>query len=337
MPPPDHFLEQAFRAQGKNPDRMSGDAYENALDPAVARALADLPDSSRVDISRIAELRREASARYGAPSSGVDHSRYALRLSPGASLDVSVTRPRTTGAVPCLYWIHGGGYISGSFRADHERMDGWAGRLDCAVVSVDYRLAPEHKYPVALDDCYAGLQWTIENAPRLNIDASRLVVAGASAGGGLAAALALLARDRGLREVCAQMLLYPMLDDRFEDYPSSAIQSPRWGKQANIAGWTAYLGFPPGGDGTPAYAAAGRTDDLSGAPSAFIAVAALDVLRDEALLFGARLLAAGVNTQLHVYPGVPHGFEKNAPHAAVSMRLRRDADEFLLRMFAGPP
>lgn len=329
----EHIMQEAWSQTVNRPESSRG-AYESALDPSIAQAHIGLPDKSTMDISRITELREAYRVQLPSPCADIERSDHVIRASPNVTLEVMVSRPTTNDCAPCVFWIHGGGYVTGSFRTDHERMDGWVKRLKCAVVSVDYRLAPEFKYPAALDDCFVGLEWTIEHAAHFNIDRSRIIIAGASAGGGLAASLAVLARDRSVPGICGQLLLYPMLDDRFARYPSSSIDSPRWGRQANLVGWSAYLGVLPGGDNIPELAAAGRVRNLSGVSPAFVAVAALDVLRDEALLFGARLLAADVETELHVYPRAPHGFEKHAPNAVVSARLRRDVDDYLYRMFA---
>jgi acetyl esterase/lipase/3-phenylpropionate/cinnamic acid dioxygenase small subunit len=221
---------------------------------------------------------------------------------------------------PCVFWIHGGGYITGSALAVDSRLNRWVEALDCVVVAVDYRLAPEHPYPVPLEDCYAGLNWVIKHAERLGVDPARVVIAGASAGAGLAAAVALLARDRGGPPLAHQVLIYPMLDDR-EITPSSQLDGAAvWGGPANRLGWRAYLGPHAGGQDVPAYAAPARAADLAGLPPAFIAVGGADLFRDESVEYASRLLEAGVPAELHVYPGAPHGFEVIVPAAGVSRR-----------------
>jgi acetyl esterase/lipase len=254
---------------------------------------------------------------------------------PGAKGDPDVlvrvySPPKSATARPCCYWIHGGGYIFGSIDMSDARCVQTAESLDCVVVSVEYRLAPEHPFPAPLDDCYAGLAWTAAHADELGIDPERIAIAGQSAGGGLAAALALLVRDRGEIPLCFQMLIYPMIDDR-NTTPSSHLVTKVWTRETNLLGWRCYLGHEPGIDGVSPYAAAARAEDLRGLAPAFIGVGTLDVFRDENIDYAGRLLAAGVPTELHVYPGAPHGFEGLAPQAEVSQRFSRDIAEALRR------
>jgi acetyl esterase/lipase len=233
-------------------------------------------------------------------------------------------------AKPCVYWIHGGGYIFGSIDTSDLRCVQMAELLDCVVVSVEYRLAPEHPFPAPLEDCYAGLKWAASNAAELGIDTTRIAVVGQSAGGGLAAGLALLVRDRGELPLAYQLLIYPMIDDR-NATTSSHLVTKVWTREANHLGWHCYLGREPGGPDVSPYAAAARAVDLRGLAPAFIGVGTLDVFRDENIDYARRLLEAGVPTELHVYPGAPHGFEGLAPQAAVSQQFSRDIVEALRR------
>jgi acetyl esterase/lipase len=254
---------------------------------------------------------------------------------PGAKGDPDVTvrvysPPESATPRPCCYWIHGGGYIFGSIDMSDARCVQTADSLDCVVVSVEYRLAPEHPFPAPLDDCYAALAWTVAHAAELGIDPQRVVVVGQSAGGGLAAALALLVRDRGELPLSYQLLIYPMIDDR-NTTPSSHLVTKVWTRETNFLGWRCYLGHEPGTDDVSLYAAPARAEDLRGLAPAFIGVGTLDVFRDENIEYARRLLAAGVPTELHVYPGAPHGFEGLAPQAAVSQRFSRDIADALRR------
>ena len=256
---------------------------------------------------------------------------------PEGDPDVPVVlyRPlRATGALPVLLFIHGGGYIFGHAEGSGPNHVALALELGCMVASVEYRLAPETRAPGAVEDCYAVLAWLNRDGQALGIDIDRIAVAGESAGGGLAAALALLVRDRGLYRLCFQMLIYPMLDDRTGTQPlaNSHVGKFVWLPEYNLFGWRSYLGVEPGREGISPYAAAARTDDLSGLPPAYIAVGALDLFLDEDIDYARRLAAAGVPVELQVYPGAYHAFELSA-EAGVARRARADRREALARAF----
>ena len=187
--------------------------------------------------------------------------------------------------------------------------DRWCLDPGMVAVSVGYRRAPETPYPGALEDCYRALQWTVTNAEALGIFPSRIGVYGASAGGGLATALALLARDLGEIDIAFQFLQYPMLDDRQMTPSSQHDDLHLWSRRSNEFGWKAYLGDLYGSDGIPGYAAPARAKVLEGLPPTYICVGTMDGFRDENITYAQRLLHAGVPTELHVLPGVPHGFD----------------------------
>lgn len=222
-------------------------------------------------------------------------------------------------------WLHGGGYVGGSADSDDINSRTIADQLGCVVVSVNYRLAPETPHSGPVEDCYAALRWLHTNAAELGVDTTRIAIGGGSAGGGLAAALALLARDRGEVPLVFQLLLAPMLDDR------TVVAEPRhpytgefiWTRDSNRFGWTSLLGQEPGSKGVSPYAAAARAEDLSGLPAAFICVGALDLFVEENLEYARRLIRAGVSTELHVYPGAYHGYQL-VPTAEVTQISRRD-------------
>jgi acetyl esterase/lipase len=216
-----------------------------------------------------------------------------------------------TGTGPALLWIHGGGYVVGHPGQDDALCRRYARRLGATVASVDYRLAPEHAYPVPLEDCYSALTW-LRGLP--SVDADRVAIGGASAGGGLAAALALLARDRGEVALAAQLLVYPMLDDRTvgrngPDNPGLRL----WNRTNNKFGWSAYLG-----DADPEVAVPARQADLSGLPPAWMGVGTLDLFHDEDLVYADRLKAAGVPCEVEIVKGAFHGFDGIVPKAKVS-------------------
>jgi acetyl esterase/lipase len=250
----------------------------------------------------------------------------------GPDATVRVYSPPTeSSGRPCIYWIHGGGYLFGSGLDVDARINRWVEDFDCVAVSIEYRLAPEDPYPAPLDDCYAGLLWTAQHADELGIDPARIAVVGASAGGGLAAGLAIRARDRGEVTPCFQLLIYPMIDDTNTSGSSHIDGALVWSRAANDLGWSAYLGSRFGTDDIPGEAAAARVADVSGLPPAWIGVGSLDVFRDEDITYATRLLDAGITTELHVYPGACHGFEMMAPAAAVAQACQRDITEALRR------
>ena len=231
--------------------------------------------------------------------------------------------------VPGLYYIHGGGMVLGNVPMGDVECKELAADMGCVVASVEYRLAPEHPHPAPIDDCYAGLKWFADTSESLGVDRGRIAITGASAGGGLAAALALLARDRGEVEIIYQELIYPMLDDRNITHSSHYVQHPKvWNRKANLAGWTALLGKPAGSDNVSPYASPARAEDLSGLPPAFIIVGDLDLFVDEDIEYAQRLGQAGVAAELHVFPGAFHGSNIMVPMSETSQRwekIRRDA------------
>jgi acetyl esterase/lipase len=241
--------------------------------------------------------------------------------------------PDLDGPAPCLYSIHGGGYVIGSYDLDSFMLDDLCPRLGIVGVTVEYRLAPETPYPGPLEDCYRGLQWTVDHADELGIDPDRIGITGLSAGGGLAAALALLARDRGGPSIAFQLLDCPMLDDRQTTWSSRRDGLPVWSRRSNEFGWRSYLGELYGTDDVPATAAPARAPDLSGLPPAFVSVGSVDGFLDEDVDYALRLNHAGVPCELHVYPGAPHGYQI-AVTAPLTVQSRRDVEDWLRRQMA---
>lgn len=229
--------------------------------------------------------------------------------------------------LPAVFWMHGGGYVLGHPDVDDGICECFVKEVNCVVVSIDYRLAPEHPYPAAIEDCYAGLKWTADNAEELKIDTSRLAIAGASAGGGLTAALALMARDKGEIEIVFQMPLYPMIDDRNvtpSSYEINEENLPKaWNREANEIAWKMYLSNNAS-DQISYYAAPSRAKDLTGLPPAYTCVGQLDPFRDETLEYVARLAQAGVPVEFHLYPGCFHGFDSIFNNVEISRRARSE-------------
>lgn len=302
------------------------------IDPELAAALAKAPlqvaDMDGIRAEDLPGIRLQIDAAGAAMAALEPDGRVTIedRSVPGpdGAPDVRVRIYRPTGqrgTAPGLYWIHGGGMILGTVEMEDPRLVEYAAQLGCVIVSVGYRLAPEHPHPAPVEDCYAGLLWTAKNAAELGIDPDRLAVAGISAGGGLAAATVLLARDRGGPSLAFQMLICPMLDDR-NTTPSSHefAEAVAWNRAANLFGWAALLGDDAGTDGVSPYAAPARATDLSGLPPAYIDVGELEVFRDECVDYAQRLVRAGVSTEFHLYPGAFHGFDMMLPDTEISRR-----------------
>lgn len=249
-------------------------------------------------------------------------------------------RPRNVpGRLPCLVYLHGGAYIMGTLDENDDRLDRMVIELGCAVVSVDWRLAPEHPYPEGLDDAETVWRRISDEPGAFAVDPARLILGGASAGAGLAAALCLRLKERGMRQPRLQLLVYPMLDDR-QDTPSlAAIDDPGhwglWQLRAERLSWQAYLGSWHG-DEVPATAAPARAKDLSGVAPAFLAVGDVDAYLDANVAYAARLANAGVSVELHVYPGVIHGGFQARPVTPRTRQLLRDVHQALRFAFDLP-
>jgi acetyl esterase/lipase len=295
----------------------------------VDRIPAMRADSGAVDRPALAELSRD----------GAYDVREQSVPGPAGGPDVGllICRPTATATpVPALYYVHGGGMIVGTNRDDLANILDLAATAGAAVVSVDYRLAPETPHPGPVEDCYAGLTWLTDQAASLGVDPERIVLVGGSAGAGLAAATALLCRDRRGPAVAGQLLMSPMLDDR-NDSPSihQMADSPTWNRAANEVGWTALLGAARGGPEVCPAAAPARAEDLAGLPPTFIDVGSADPFRDEDVDFASRIWQAGGIAELHVWPGGFHAFEVVAPHAAITRAAVAARESWLRRLL--PP
>lgn len=291
------------------------------LDPELARALEALPPNfGRIDRGNLDKVRETMAAqRVAAPdAAGVSIERGNAAGPDGIDVPVIVYRRPFASPQPALLWIHGGGYILGTAEDDRARVIAQA--LDCAVVSVDYRLAPEHPFPAGPEDCHAVLIWMVANAASLNIDSERIAIGGASAGGGMAAGVTLMNRDRHGPPLCMQLLLYPMIDNLHDTPSGRYVNHPVWNQQTSFNAWEMYLAGTPGLDASP-YAAASRAEDLSNLPPAYICVGSEDLFRDEDIDYARRLIDAEVPCELTVFPGLYHGGDVFVPHARISQRL----------------
>ncbi|HEY4020987.1 MAG TPA: alpha/beta hydrolase [Pseudonocardiaceae bacterium] len=320
-------------------------AFDPELAAAIALAKDRMPDFGEVlarvnDIGAVVNVLREKIADI-MPAADPDLTRDgAFTVSERAvSADITLLLclPNNASApFGALYYIHGGGMITGNRYLGVSRMLEIAEELGVALVSVEYRLAPEHSHPAPVEDCYAGLVWTVEHADELGIDRDRVVVMGGSAGGGLAAATALMARDRGGPALLAQMLLCPMLDDRNDSYSAWQMAGVgMWDRAANQLGWTALLGEAQGGPDVSPYASPARARDLSGLPPAYLDVGSAETFRDETVEYAARIWQAGGVAELHVWPGGFHGFAGMVPQAALSQAASAAPEDWLRRIFEG--
>jgi len=284
---------------------------------------------------------RNMPPRIAVNPADIDRADLEIRKIPGPKdaddVEVRIYRPRgVSDVLPAVLHIHGGGYVMGRaamMEAAHRPL---VADLRCCVVSVEYRLAPETPYPGAVEDCYAALRYICSNHGDLRIDTNRLGVMGESAGGGLAAALALLARDRREFKLAFQHLIYPMLDDRtcVAEDPDPHVGEFIWTPHNNRFGWASLLGDAPGSSDVSIYAAPARARDLSGLPRTFIATGALDLFLEENIGYARRLMRAGVPVELHVYAGAFHGFHL-AIDADVTKRAARDSKAALARALSG--
>jgi acetyl esterase/lipase len=313
------------------------------VDPELGPLLDQLPPLhlSREALPEIRSSRRAMLETQRALWPAFPHIDVTERHVPGApgapEVRVLLYQPQNAPRpAPALVWIHGGGYVLGSPDADELVVKAMVDQVGCAIVSVDYRLAPEAPFPAPLDDCYAALKWLHDQATRLGVQADRLAIGGASAGGGLAAALGLYARDRAEVPLAFQMLLVPMLDDRTATTtdPHPHTGEFIWTAESNLFGWSALLGQAPGGTGVSPYAAPARAESLAGLPATFMSTGALDLFLEEDMEYARRLMRAGVPTELHVYPGAFHGFSQ-AESARVARAYKRDYVQALQRALCG--
>ncbi|MFF1419841.1 alpha/beta hydrolase [Streptomyces sp. NPDC058280] len=311
------------------------------LDPELRELLADMPLMSQLSPEVLAQLRQLPSTPVESllAHRQVDRREVTVPAKDGAPIPLSVFSPantdRTT-AAPCVYWVHGGGMVMGDRFSQIDIPLEWLDEFGAVVVSVDYRLAPEATGTLLVDDCYQGLLWVADHAAELGIDPARIVVAGASAGGGLAAGVTLLARDLGTPAIAAQMLICPMLDHRNTSTSSRQYSGGPgvWTREMNEFGWRCVLGDLADNE-VPAYVSPALADDLSGLPTTYIDTGSAEVFRDEDADYATRVWAAGGQAELHVWAGGFHGFDALYPQAAISATARRTRADWLARVM--PP
>jgi acetyl esterase len=317
---------------------MTKRTYDPELAPIVpllptTTDWSDLPAARRMMLEMFSKLPL-------APTAATEAVRFEDRVIPGPAdhreLSVRVYTPKGDAAAPRpgVVYIHGGGFCFGSVELEHAGALGAAHAADAVVVAVRYRLAPEHPFPAGLEDCYSALSWLASDARALGVDPARVGVMGQSAGGGLSAGLALLARDRGGPRLCVQLLGIPELDHRLETASMRDFtDTPLWSRPNAIMSWRCYLGDAPGE--VPPYASPAIAKDLRGLPPAYVSTMEFDPLRDEGIAYALRLLEAGVPVELHQYPGTFHGSAGIVPNAAVSRRAQAEWLDALVRGLRG--
>ncbi|MDX2705849.1 alpha/beta hydrolase [Streptomyces sp. PA03-6a] len=297
------------------------------FDPELTQRMSRLAQAE--GHTEVARMRAEAALMEADPYTPpvpVDFREVTVPGPQGApDVRVHVHRPAGhAGKLPGLLYVHGGGFVIGLVGFFHNETTRIAAEVGAVVVSVDYRLAPEHPYPAALEDCYAALRWLAGHADELGVDPDRIGVAGESAGGNLAAAVALYARDHGGPALSMQYLGAPILDDRLATASMQAFtDTPGFNRRNAQRSWDHYLGGKGlrGGYGVSPYAAPARTQDLAGLPPTYIAATEFDPLRDEDLAYAQRLITAGVPTEMHHFPGAFHGAAQLAPRTEVGRRM----------------
>jgi acetyl esterase/lipase len=308
------------------------------LDPELRELLADMPLMSQLSPEVLAQLRQLPSTPVGPllAHRQVDRREVTVPAKDGAPIPLSVFSPahtdRTT-AAPCVYWMHGGGMVMGDRFSQIDIPLEWLDEFAAVVVSVDYRLAPEATGTALVDDCYQGLLWVAEHSAELGIDPARIIVAGASAGGGLAAGVTILARDLGTPAIAAQMLICPMLDHRNSSTASRQYSGGPgvWTREMNEFGWRAVLGDRTDQE-VPAYVSPALADDLSGLPTTYVDTGSAEVFRDEDTDYATRIWAAGGQAELHVWAGGFHGFDALYPQARISATARQTRTAWLARL-----
>lgn len=304
------------------------------LDPQVAAALAPmmaamgdvvpLPAGDVQGRRPVTEDVMAATAAAQPMPADVKITDFTAMAGDGAEIPLRWYEKAGTAPGSAVLYLHGGGMIMGSVALYDGPVARYVSRSGVPMLSVDYRLAPEHPYPVPAEDCYAGLEWLSAHAAELGADPARIAVMGDSGGGGLAAAVTLLARDRLGPALAWQVLICPMLDDRNTTPDPEIAPFAVWTYDDNITGWGALLGDAAGGPDVPVYAAPARVTDAGGLPAAYIEVGQLDIFRDEDLAYAQRLSRAGVNVEFHLHPGVPHEFETFAYDTDVARRCTAD-------------
>ncbi|WP_250006452.1 alpha/beta hydrolase [Actinoplanes sp. M2I2] len=304
------------------------------IDTQLRTLLAGLPAFPSLDRETLAQIRPFAAPAIEPLLEGRAVTRREITIPgpDGASLPLTILSPPSPEAAPCVYWIHGGGMVMGNRYSQIDIPLEWLERFGAVVVSVDYRLAPESGGTALVDDSYQGLLWVAQHAAELGIDPARIVVAGASAGGGLAAGVTLMARDRGYPAVAAQVLIGPMLDHRNATTSSRQFAGDPgvWTRAMNAFGWQSVLAGLTD-EVVPEYVSPALATDLSDLPPTYVDAGSAEVFRDEVVTFAFRIWAVGGDADLHIWAGGFHGFDALFPQAPISASARETRTAWLAR------
>lgn len=310
--------------------------WTGSLDPELAAAVVHLSEIIPLQITAAqieavrAAIGGQRTAEDVVAGRAVEFEHQSIEGYRGGTIEVTVFRRRgSSGGGPGILHLHGGGMILGNRFDDIDQPLDWVERHDAICVAVEYRLAPEHPDPVPVEDAHAALVWLVVHSDALSIDSARVVLFGASAGGGLAAGTALLARDRGGSTPVGQMLVYPMLDDR-DRTPSTErfAVGGTWDRVSNRTAWTALLGARRAGHHVTPYAAPARAERLDGLPAAYVDCGTVDLFLDEDVAYAQALRRDGVPTELHLWPGAFHAFDDLVPTARITARARSARDRW---------
>ena len=319
---------------------MGSEIPRPSYDEELGKTLATLNSPVVITPELIPTIRTKATLSVEGILSGhpVSHEERSIK-GRGTEITLSIfhstTSTSTSQSRPGILWMHGGGFFSGNRFGGIPNLLRFVEDLDAIVISVEYRLAPENPDPAPVDDCYAALLWVGDHLAELGINAAKLMVAGSSAGAGLAAGVALYARDHGGPAICAQLLQCPMIDDRLE-----TVSSHQYTKDGTFTrgsaemAWSALLGQRRGLENVSIYAAPSRATDLKDLPPAFIEVGSAEIFRDENLAYASLLWASGVQTELHVWPGAFHRFQAFAPHAKLSVAADAAREAWVRRVLS---
>ncbi|KAI2466324.1 lipase [Annulohypoxylon bovei var. microspora] len=316
-------------------DRLPRPPYDAEID-TIFKALGGMPERYEVE-----KLRKDASARTQPLTSSLlaDKSIHVEDISipgPRQDLTVSVVRPLAPASEsrPCIFYIHGGAMVAADRYAGLDTSVTWAREFGAITISVEYGRAPESTGTQPVEDCYAALLWSSKHLSELDIDPDRLLLYGTSAGGGLAAAAALMARDKGGPKLCGLVLECPMLDDRNEKVSSQQFSTgPFYNSTLNKFAWRCLLGERAGGNSVSEYEAPARAQDLSRLPPTFLDCASAEPFRDEIVAFASKLWEGGVQAELHVWPGGPHGYDRIIPTAPFAILARQTRLAWIRRAF----